>query len=89
MEYNYVHDFTQAQWADYQIGGLYLDEGTTGYTVAHNAFANAPTSILQNKNGANTLTDNPASSSQSVIAAAGIEAAYADIRSMTVPSATF
>lgn len=89
MEYNYVHDFSQSTWADYQIGGLYLDEGTTGYTVAHNAFANAPTSIFQNKNGTNTVTDNPASMSQSVIASAGLEASYADIKAMTVPAVSF
>ena len=89
MEYNYVHDFSQSTWADYQIGGLYLDEGTSGFTVAHNAFANAPTSIFQNKNGTNTLMDNPTTMSQSVIAAAGIEAAYADIKTMTVPPVAF
>jgi spore coat protein U-like protein len=71
MQYNYVHDFTQSQWADYQIGGLYLDEGTTGYTVAHNVFADAPTSIFQNKTGTNTLSDN-GGASQSTISSAGI-----------------
>ena len=85
MQYNYVHDFSQSQWADYQIGGLYLDEGTTGYTVAHNVFANAPTSIFQNKTGANTLTDN-GGSSPGTISGAGIEPAYADIKTMTTPA---
>jgi hypothetical protein len=85
MQYNYVHDFSQSQWADYQIGGLYLDEGTTGYTVAHNVFVNAPTSIFQNKTGANTVTDN-GGSSQMTIAGAGIEAKYADIKTMTMPA---
>ncbi len=88
MQDNYVHDFSQSPWADYQIGGLYLDEGTTGYTVAHNVFANAPTSIFQNKTGTNTLTDN-GGSSQTTISAAGIEAAYQDIKTMTLPSAAF
>jgi hypothetical protein len=88
MQYNYIHDFSQSQWADYQIGGLYLDEGTTGYAVAHNVFVNAPTSIFQNKTGANTLTGN-GGSSQTTISAAGIEPAYADIKTMTLPSPAF
>lgn len=88
MQYNYAHDFKQAEWADYQIGGLYLDEGTTGYTVAHNVFANAPTAIFQNHTGTNTLTDN-GGSSQTTISGAGIEAAYADIKSLTLPTPAF
>jgi len=88
MQYNYVHDFSQSPWADYQIGGLYLDEGTTGYTVAHNVFANAPTSIFQNRTGTNTLSDNSGTLA-STISAAGIEPAYADIKALTVPVPTF
>jgi hypothetical protein len=88
MQYNYVHDFSQSPWADYQIGGLYLDEGTTGYTVAHNVFANAPTSIFQNRTGTNTLSDNSGNLA-STISAAGIEPAYADIKALTVPLPTF
>jgi hypothetical protein len=42
--------------------------------VAHDAFANAPTSIFQDRT----------SSAQSELAAAGIEPAYADIKPFTV-----
>jgi hypothetical protein len=88
IEYNYIHDFSQATWADYQIGGLYLDEQTSGYTVANNVSVNAPTSILQNKNGSNSVSPLMTSGS-SIISAAGIEAAYADIKTMTIPVSVF
>ena len=88
IEYNYLHDFSQATWADYQIGGLYLDEQTSGYTVSNNVSVNAPTSILQNKNGSNSVSPLMTSGS-SIISAAGIEAAYVDIKNLTVPVPTF
>ena len=97
MEYNYVHDYGTSQWADYGDNGLYLDEGTRGYTVAHNVMVNAPTNVVQNGNdkldpcnmgGSNTNTDN-SGMSQTTISAAGIEAAYSSIKTMTVPAATF
>jgi hypothetical protein len=88
IEYNYIHDFSQATWADYQIGGLYLDEQTSGYTVSNNVSVNAPTSILQNKNGSNSVSALLTSGS-SIISAAGIEAAYADIKTMTMPVPVF
>ena len=98
MQYNYTHDYTQTQWADYQMPGLYLDEGTTGYTVAHNVQVNTPGWIAQNVNGTNTLTDNTAVASysdldataQSIASAAGIEAAYADIENnLKIPLPNF
>jgi hypothetical protein len=88
MEYNYLHDFSQSQWADYQIGGLYLDQGTTGYTVSNNVFSNAPTSIFQNETGANTVTNN-SDTSQTTISSAGLEAAYVGIKTLTIPVPTF
>jgi hypothetical protein len=88
IENNYIHDFSQASWADYQIGGLYLDEQTSGYTVSNNVSVNAPMSILQNKNGSNSVSPLMTSGS-SIISAAGIEAAYADIKNLTLPVPTF
>ncbi len=88
MEFNYLHDFSQSQWADYQIGGLYLDQGTTGYTVANNVFVNAPSSIFQNQTGANTLTNNNGSS-PTTVSGAGLEPAYLGIKSMTIPVPAF
>jgi hypothetical protein len=88
IQYNYLHDFAQSQWADFQIGGIYLDEGTTGYTVAHNVFVNATNAIFQNQTGTNTLLDNTGTS-QDTISAAGIEPAYLDIKTMAIPVPEF
>jgi len=89
MEYNYIHDYSTSQWADYGDQGIYLDEQTSGYTVAHNAMVNAPTNVAQNNTGSNTITDNPASNSSSVTSMAGIEATYADIKTTTIPVPSF
>jgi hypothetical protein len=72
----------------YQNGGLYLDEGTTGHTVALNVFTNAPTAIFQNQTETNTLTDNSGSLATR-ISAAGIEPSCADINAMTIPTPAF
>ena len=89
MEYNYLHDYGTSQWADYGDQGIYLDEQTSGYTIAHNAMVNAPTNVAQNNTGTNTITDNPASNSSSVISMAGIETTYADIKTTTIPVPSF
>lgn len=88
---NYVHDFSQSKWADYWIQGMYMDEQTAGFTVAHNVMVNAPTSIFQNANGTNTVTDNGSNpdGAQTTIATAGIEASYADIKTRTAPIPRF
>ena len=89
MEYNYIHDYQTSQWADYGDQGIYLDEQTSGYTIAHNAMVNAPTNVAQNNTGTNTVTDNPASNSSSVSSMAGIEASYADIKNTAIPLPSF
>jgi hypothetical protein len=89
MQYNYVHDYQTSSWADYGSNGLYLDEQTSGYTVAHNALVSAPTNVAQNHTGSNTITDTPAADPQSVKAMAGIEAAYADIKTTAIPLPVF
>ncbi len=74
-------------WADYGCNGLYLDEQTSSYTVAHNVMVNCPTNIAQNQTGTNTITDNGSnpSGAQNTIAAAGIESTYADIKTLAIP----
>jgi hypothetical protein len=89
MQYNYLHDYSTSQWADYGDNGIYLDEQTSGYTVAHNAMVNAPANVVQNQTGTNTITDTPASNPTSVNAVAGIEASYADIKTTTIPVPSF
>jgi hypothetical protein len=89
MQYNYLHDYQTSTWADYGSQGIYLDEQTSGYTIAHNAMVNAPANVAQNQTGQNTITDTPAANSQSVSSMAGIEAAYADIKNVTIPLPSF
>jgi hypothetical protein len=69
--------------------GIHLDEQTSGYTIAHNAMINAPAAVAQNQAGTNTITDTPAANPQSVMSMAGIAAAYADIKTLTIPTASF
>jgi len=89
MQYNYLHDYQTSQWADYGSLGIYLDEKTSGYTITHNAMVNAPSGVAQNQAGTNTITDTPAANPQSVMSMAGIEAAYADIKTQTIPIPSF
>jgi hypothetical protein len=89
--YNYLHDFGDSPWADHPALGLYLNQGTAGYTVAHNLMVNTPGTEISLSAGANLVTDNWASPSgaENTLATAGIEPAYADIKSLTLPAATF
>ena len=74
-----------------QASYLWFQGLNSGYTVAHNVMVNCPTNIAQNRTGTNTITDNGGSptGAQNTIATAGIEATYADIKTLTVPAATF
>jgi len=91
IQHNFLHGFGDSPWADYAAQGLYLDEGTTGYTVAHNVLLDTPGSLIGPNTGANTLTDNGASPQQAddTMATAGIEPSYADIKTLTIDGAGF
>jgi hypothetical protein len=91
IQYNYLHDFGQSPWADYPAEGLYLDEGTVGYTVTHNLMVKTPGIAISLSAGANPVSDNGASPSgaQDTMATAGLEPSYADIKSFAIPAATF
>ena len=90
-QYNYFHDFAMSQWADFPVESIFLDDGTVGYTVAHNVTINAPGLLVSPNAGANTVTDNGTNpiGAQNTMAVAGIEPGYADIKNLTVPTATF
>lgn len=91
IEYNYLHDISTSPWADYQAQGLFLDEQTAGYTVSHNVMVRTPGVLSSLTAGSNPVVDNGAnlSGAQSTIAAAGIEPAYADIKTFALPAASF
>jgi len=91
IKHNYLHDFGQSQWADYAAQGVYLDTGTTGYTVEHNVMVNTPGLLTAPNAGNNTLSDNGPnpSGAQDTMSSAGIEPDYLDIKYLAVPVAVF
>ncbi len=78
IHYNYMHDIAGSSWADYWINPVYLDEGSSGFDIAHNVFARAPSGIACNSCGTYTASDN-AGQLASTIANAGLEPDYRDI----------
>lgn len=91
IQYNYLHDFGQSQWADYAAEGLYLDEGTTGYTVAHNLMINTPGSLISQSAGSNMVTDNGVNptDAENTQATAGIEPSYSDVKALANSAVIF
>jgi len=89
IQYNYMHDNTASTWADYWLLGIYLDEGSSGFDISHNVSKNSPANIACNVCGTYTQSDN-AGSAASTISGAGLEAAYAGIKSKTtIPLPSF
>ncbi len=89
---NYFHDYSMTQWADNGIQSIYMDEQTDGFTVEHNVMVNCPTDVHQHANGShNTIEDNGTNTTNAsqTMASAGIEATYADIKTLKIPPATF
>lgn len=82
IQYNYMHDSKQSQWADYWILPIYLDEGSSGFDISHNVSINSPSGVACNRCGAYTQSDNNGQS-PTTIANAGIEEPYRDIKNLT------
>ncbi len=82
IQYNYMHDSKQSQWADYWILPIYLDEGSSGFDISHNVSVNSPSGVACNVCGSYTQSDNNGQSA-TTIANAGIEAPYADMKNKT------
>ena len=55
IQHNYIHDNGTSKWADYWNVPIYLDEGSSGFTVKENVFKNSPAGVGQNQAGQNTL----------------------------------
>ena len=70
-------------------GGVTGAGGTGGTAAQGGGGTGGGASVAQNQAGTNTITDTPAANPQSVMSMAGIEAAYADIKSLTVPLPSF
>jgi hypothetical protein len=85
---NYVHDIVRTGvQGGFNISGIYLDEGSGLITVRDNVLINtADRALFQNANGSGVTLSNNGGSSSSVIANAGLEAAYVNIRPGSVPA---
>lgn len=89
IQYNYMHDISGSQWADYWILPIYLDEGSSGFNVSHNVSERAPNGVAAHMAGYYTESDNKGND-PNTIANAGIEKNYKWIKdNIGIPIAVF
>ncbi len=90
IQHNYIHDNGTSKWADYWNVPIYLDEGSSGFTVKENVFKNSPAGVGQNQAGQNTLQQTNDYYSADVVNNAGIEKDFRYIREIkSIPEADF
>lgn len=90
IQHNYIHDNGTSKWADYWNVPIYLDEGSSGFTVKENVFKNSPAGVGQNQAGQNNLQQSNNYYSDEVVNNAGIEKAFRYIRDIKeIPLADF
>ncbi len=79
---NYVHDIVRTGvQGGFNMSGIYLDEGSSQITVRDNVLVRTgDRKIFQNANGPNNTFTNNDGTSPTVIANAGLEPAFTDIR---------
>jgi hypothetical protein len=85
---NYVHDIVRTPThGGYNISGIYLDEGSNLITVRDNVLVRSgDNGVFTNGVGPSNTIQNNGGQSSAVIANAGLEAAYEDIRPGASPS---
>lgn len=71
IQHNYLHDISQSKWSDYWVLPIYLDEGTSGFTIKENVYKDAPAGVGQNQAGSNTLQQDGSYYSADVVNNAG------------------
>lgn len=90
IKYNYIQHTTRSVWATtqytptYPVASIYLDQGSSGFTIDQNCVANNIPKWQVNFNGTesyNTLGTNPAFDA-AIIGNAGIQAAYQNIKNI-------
>ncbi|WP_297701088.1 carbohydrate-binding protein [uncultured Fibrobacter sp.] len=90
IQHNYIHDNGTSKWADYWNVPIYLDEGSSGFTVKENVFKNSPAGVGQNQAGQNTIQQSGDYYSADVVNNAGIEKDFRYIRDIKeIPLADF
>ena len=79
---NYVHNIVRASvHGGYEINGIFMDNGTNLITVRDNVLSNTGDGpIRQNSNGPSNTFANNGGTSPAIIANAGLEPAYRNIR---------
>ena len=75
---NYLHDYSASEWSDYWVLPIYLDEGSSGFTVENNSYRNAPSGVGQNQPGQFTQRNN-GGYIESVAQAAGLQGEFKNI----------
>ena len=75
---NYLHDYGASEWSDYWVLPIYLDEGSSGFTVENNSYRNAPSGVGQNQPGQFTQRNN-GGYIESVAQAAGLQGEFKNI----------
>ena len=87
---NYLHDYSASKWSDYWVLPIYLDEGSSGFTVENNSYRNAPSGVGRNAPGQYTEKNNNGYIA-SVAEAAGLQGEFKNIsdRISSIPLADF
>ena len=75
---NYLHDYAASEWSDYWVLPIYLDEGSSGFTVENNSYKNAPSGVGRNMPGQFTERNNNGYI-ESVAQAAGLQGEFKNI----------
>ena len=87
---NYLHDYGASEWSDYWVLPIYLDEGSSGFTVENNSYKNSPSGVGQNQPGQFTQRNN-GGYIESVAAAAGLQGDFKNLadKISSIPLADF
>ena len=87
---NYLHDYGASKWSDYWVLPIYLDEGSSGFTVENNSYKNSPSGVGQNQPGQFTQRNN-GGYIESVAAAAGLQGEFKNLadKISSIPLADF
>ena len=87
---NYLHDYSASKWSDYWVLPIYLDEGSSGFTVENNSYKNAPSGVGRNMPGQFTERNN-GGYIESVAAAAGLQGEFKNLadKISNIPLADF
>lgn len=79
IQHNYMHDYGASKWSDYWVLPIYLDEGSSGFTVKENVYKNSPSGIGQNQAGSNNLQQANGYNDPNVVANAGLQGDFKNI----------